>query len=683
MTENTLTNELEQFRAFLEAIRPPNAWSFIQGIKNKDHFKGGGSKFVMWFEGGQLPTIKTQKGIDVYFGVNATGQALKSGKGYATPPTEDDIAYIKCLYGDFDAKGLDKIHELQYPPQVVIETSPQKYHCYFILKRPIQVTEKNRNQLKEVMGFWVSSIGADERAKDLRRILRVAGTFNYKKDYEVEGQAFEVRFIKCDLDPNGFYSYPDLQSIALQYARKQAKTKERRDSISQRSKSESGVTDTGIVPQDSLEKMYQSCIERVASAGNGQRNHEVNKITYWLARWAARGFFNESDIRRDIFSAASQNGYVNEHGDNDVYRVIESALQSGKQNPISDMEINRMKRSGQLDWQSHRDLNLSSVPDDVENIITNAKADYDAALFALKVLEGTETIDPPVPCLIPPMQSMLPYHPIGELTAIAGGTGTGKTIFIGGMVNQVVTVLGESCYVYSKEWQRNEWASRRLLRDGGLSQFEIDANTTYHSDIEQGVTPSEARGEPIPDWKVQIAQQKVREQLSKEKGRVFIPSNYSVGFIEIMEDIRNVVYRERAKGHTIRTAFVDYLQVFPPRMGNEFSFYEYLSDTLAEVAHELRLAVFVCSQLTAESERRLRDNIPAVTHSMRYISANQYKSVLTLQLKYAKVQDVPIPYVDDDGRNLGRIWLTKSNKNKSMVPTKWFELELNALKWGF
>lgn len=683
MTETIDNSEIDKFVAFLSVLRAAGQWTFLQKIKNKDHFPKGGSAGVVWFEHDDMPDLKADKGQDIYFGVNATRQALKNEKGYAIPATEDDIAFVSCLYGDFDEKGLDTILALQYPPHVVIETSPQKYHAYFILKKPLEITDKNKEQIKEVMGYWVEMIGADVKAKDLRRILRVAGTSNWKKQNEDEnGIPFLSRFIKCDLNNDNFYSFIDLQSVALQYARKQNKLKERRESVLPQRPATKLSPDSSI-PQTAIEKMYQTCIERVATAGEGNRNAYINKYSHWLSRWAARGFFQESDIRRDIFNAAASNGYLNEHGDRDVNRVIESAINSGKQNPMSDVEIERMKRKDTLEWEGHRDLNLSEVPENVESITTNALADYDAALFSLLVLEGSETIDPPVPCLIPPMQHILPYHPIGELTAIGGGTGTGKTIFIGGMVDQVVTELGESTYVYSKEWRLQDWAARRLLRYGGLSQYEIDANATYYSDIGMGKTHEQARGEAIQERRVQRAQQLVREQLRRERGRVFIPTNYSVSFMEVMEDIRNVVYRERAKGHVIRTAFIDYLQVFPPRMGNEFSFYESLSDTLAEAAQELRLCIFVCSQLTAESERHLRDNIPAVTHSMRYISANQYKSVITLQLKYAKEQDVSIPYIDSDKHNLGRIWLTKSNKNKSMIPTRWFELELSALKWGF
>lgn len=686
MTEIIDNSELIKFRTFLAVLRGEGEYSFLQWIKNKDHYPKGGSAGVTWFERDEMPGIEIKKGHDLYFGVNATDKALSHEKGYAIPPSEDDICFMRCLYGDFDEKGLDNILQLQYPPHVVIETSPQKYHAYFMLKRALKISDKNRAQIKEILGYWVGMIGADEKAKDLRRILRVAGTQNWKKaNADSEGNPFQARFIKCDLNPDNFYNYADLQSITLQYARRLHKQKERRDSVLPQQPSSAKTETKDSIPHDSLDKMYQTCLSRVASTGEGNRNGEINKIAHFLARWAARGLFNEADIRRDIFNAAVSNGYVNEHGDKDVYRVIESAIQSGKQNPMSDMEIEKMKRgNNRFEWEGHRDLNLSQVPEDIETIETNAISTYQSIQFALKVLEGTETIDPPVPCLIPPIKHLMPYHPIGELTAIAGGTGQGKTQVFYGMSQFVVTVLNEDCYFFGPEWRLEDWAERHLVRYGNLSQLEVDHNKTYFADIADGKTPREARGEAIPENRMLKAKRLVEQQLGNEGGRVFMPRNYSVGFTEILEDIRNVIYRERAKGRKIRTVFWDYMQVLTPPMGMDFSYYEYASSQLAELARALRLAIFVGSQLTAETEKQLRDNRPALTHSLRYLTGNQYKNILTIQLKYKKEDDVPVPYVDkSDGTYLGRFWNTKSNKGKSMWCTSWQKLNLARLEWGF
>lgn len=685
MTKTIQNSEIGKFRAFLSVIRDSDSFTFLQWIKNKDHHAGGGSAGVVWFQGDDMPDIEDKAGCDLYFGVNATSKTLKNEWGKPAPANEPDIATMRCLYGDFDDKALDDIVNLQYPPHVIIESSKGSYHGYFILKRPLAITDKNRDSVKAMLEAYIGLVGADPKAKDLRRILRVAGTYNYKKENADEnGNPFMVRFIKCDLNSDNFYSYVDLQSVARQYAKRQQNIEKRRDSfLPPRQSNPMGHADS--ISHNSIERMYQTCIDRIATAGNGSRNAELNKITYWLARWSARGLLDESDIRRDVFGAAARNGYLNEHGENDTYRVIESAIQAGKQNAITDLEIERMKgHDNSLDWQSHRDLDLSKVPDNIDNIETNAITLKPTLDFTLRVLQGLEVVDAPVPCIIPPIADLLPYHQIGELTAIGGGTSTGKTQICYSMIKELVRNYDEDTYLYGPEWDRVAWSERDLIRYGGLSQFVIDANKVYHADIARGLSEKDARGQRISKNRLEMALKLVYQQTALEKGQVFKPRDYSMSFEQVLEDIRNVVYKQRSKGRIMRTVFIDYAQALPAPFGQEYAFYESVSWALQQLAIQLRLAIFVFSQLNQTTETALRDNRPAITHNLLYLSGRQYKTVLTIQLKYIKKNDLPIPYYDDEKQcSEGKIWITKSTKSKAMISTEWLPLHLEKLEWGF
>jgi hypothetical protein len=54
------------------------------------------------------------------------------------------------------------------------------FHCYWLLDRPVQVTDSNLDHLDALQKRWVALIGGDDGAKDLPRVLRVPGTPNHK-----------------------------------------------------------------------------------------------------------------------------------------------------------------------------------------------------------------------------------------------------------------------------------------------------------------------------------------------------------------------------------------------------------------------------------------------------------------------------------------------------------------------
>jgi hypothetical protein len=105
----------------------------------------------------------------------------------------EDVAALNCFFCDFDPNGFDggKPAILEHierkwrgglPWPSVLVDSGGGYHAYWIFERPHIVTPNNLAAAKEWQARWVVLWGGDSGAKDIRHILRVPGTHNYKPE---------------------------------------------------------------------------------------------------------------------------------------------------------------------------------------------------------------------------------------------------------------------------------------------------------------------------------------------------------------------------------------------------------------------------------------------------------------------------------------------------------------------
>ena len=114
------------------------------------------------------------KGAGVYFTVNET-----NGVGRTTKHIES----IRSVFIDLDGSPLPE--NFNIPPNITVNTSPNKYHCYWLVKdMPLESFTLYQQAL-------AVKFNSDPVVKDLPRIMRVAGFFHHKK------QPYAVRIIKC------------------------------------------------------------------------------------------------------------------------------------------------------------------------------------------------------------------------------------------------------------------------------------------------------------------------------------------------------------------------------------------------------------------------------------------------------------------------------------------------------
>lgn len=169
-----------------------------------------GKKRTIWFPVDAIPDVPDGS-YDIYFGVNPTRHIPNriDQDGHPKSPHRlraalGDLAATNCLFAEFDVKHyggkqamLDHINGLKQLPSVLVD-SGGGYHAYWLLVHPYSLVDKHvQESFCDLQYRWIAYVGGDPDAKDLARVLRVPGTYNYKPIYP---EPLEVNYVWADFD---------------------------------------------------------------------------------------------------------------------------------------------------------------------------------------------------------------------------------------------------------------------------------------------------------------------------------------------------------------------------------------------------------------------------------------------------------------------------------------------------
>jgi RepB DNA-primase N-terminal domain len=117
-------------------------------------------------------------GAGVYVTVNETNL-----RGRAAT----DVVRVRAYFVDLDGTSIDNLNRLPLKPHLVVETSPGKFHAYWLIKSAslegFKATQKRLAALME----------GDEKVCDLPRVMRLPG-FPHQKE---PNNAFLVQILEC------------------------------------------------------------------------------------------------------------------------------------------------------------------------------------------------------------------------------------------------------------------------------------------------------------------------------------------------------------------------------------------------------------------------------------------------------------------------------------------------------
>ena len=199
-----------------------------------------------------------------------------------------NVTALRELVVDLDGAPLDPVMRCGIDPHFIIESSPGRYQCHWIINAVPITSFESRDEARHKFATWQVAIarkfGGDESVKDLSRVFRIPGFWHQK------GQPFQTRI----LESSGARNY-DLEEIvaALQL-----------DSIITRVSSE---IKTALSDVDTLinKKISTGNRHRVLLAYASKYAHQY-RLGYnerkWLLnglnKWACEKPIDERDIER-------------------------------------------------------------------------------------------------------------------------------------------------------------------------------------------------------------------------------------------------------------------------------------------------------------------------------------------------------------------------------------------------
>ena len=161
--------KMTTYKTFLSAFGDQHSFqTFCDKGKNKRLIKQLHGTIEEHFD--ELAELNS-KGAGVYFTVNKTDLCGRSRK---------NITDVRAVFIDLDGTPLPT--KFDVIPNIVVNTSRNKFHCYWIVKdMPLESFELYQEAL-------ATRFNSDPKVKDLPRVMRVAGFYHHKKISKQEKQ---------------------------------------------------------------------------------------------------------------------------------------------------------------------------------------------------------------------------------------------------------------------------------------------------------------------------------------------------------------------------------------------------------------------------------------------------------------------------------------------------------------
>lgn len=104
--------------------------------------------------------------------------------GCKTCRTKANVIAVRALFVDLDGAPLRPLMDAAAPPNIIVESSPGRYHAYWIgVDCPLEAFAPSQIALAQ-------RFGGDEKVSDLPRVMRLPGFIHQK------GEPFMTRIIK-------------------------------------------------------------------------------------------------------------------------------------------------------------------------------------------------------------------------------------------------------------------------------------------------------------------------------------------------------------------------------------------------------------------------------------------------------------------------------------------------------
>lgn len=241
----------------------------------------------------------------------------------------DHVARVAAVFIDLDGEPLPDLEVFPLPPTAIVESSSGKYHVYWA------VDGVGLDDFPVIQKFLASQYNSDPMVCDLPRVMRLPGFYHNKT-----AEGFITRIV--DLDEGNQYHKDHLLEAWPELTREIAQAEENRARILKQAKGEkkraaqlrTELNSSTVKSQAEAQEKYAEAAllderAKLASTGEGGRNHQLYKSAATCGELIGAGVLDEGDVWATLEEIARSIGL----GADEIAKTLNSGLVKGKSNP--------------------------------------------------------------------------------------------------------------------------------------------------------------------------------------------------------------------------------------------------------------------------------------------------------------------------------------------------------------
>lgn len=182
------TLSLDEARRFLAALAPTGVVTFQTLPEKKKKGRASGPNTIAHSPKLAYLAKLNKSGAGVFVMVN-----VGSGKGRKA----EDVQGIRAVFVDLDGAELQPVLDAPIPPSITVESSPGRYHAYWLVR------SMPTRDFKEAQQKLAAMFNGDKAVCDLPRIMRVPGFLHQKTE-----TPYRSRILRCE--PELVWEWQDL-----------------------------------------------------------------------------------------------------------------------------------------------------------------------------------------------------------------------------------------------------------------------------------------------------------------------------------------------------------------------------------------------------------------------------------------------------------------------------------------
>lgn len=170
-----LEPDVEEARRFLEQLGPGEEFTFQTFSDRKDG--AGLGNLARTFHGSldqhakDLASLNLQ-GAGIFVMVSAGDGRIHAGN--KTCRTAKNVIRVRAVFVDLDGAPLEPVIQSKVAPDIVVESSPGRWHAYWLLD------ECPLDEFKPTQLALAHAFGGDPKVSDLCRVMRLPGFWHQK-----------------------------------------------------------------------------------------------------------------------------------------------------------------------------------------------------------------------------------------------------------------------------------------------------------------------------------------------------------------------------------------------------------------------------------------------------------------------------------------------------------------------